>query len=795
MLFNRRDMLKATAAAAALAGAGARAEDLGTPVAARSRPFPLDAVRLLPSLYRDALSSNRRYLMSLEPDRLLHNFRLHAGLVPKAALYGGWESDSIAGHTLGHYLSALSLLHAQMGDAQAPHRVRYIVTELSACQATDGYVGGFTRRRGEIFEDGRFAMEEVKRGDIRARIFDLNGAWSPLYNWHKLMAGLLDADRYCGEKTAIAVASRLGAYIEGMFAALGDAQVQQVLLCEYGGLNESFAELYARTHDRRWLALSRRLYDRRILDPLAEGHDELANQHANTQIPKLIGLQRLYELTGEGRHHQAARFFWETVTSRYSYVIGGNADREYFTAPRTISTHITEQTCESCNTYNMLKLTRQLYAAEPRAVYFDYYERAHFNQILAQHHPHTGMFAYMMPLMAGTHREFSSPTADFWCCVGSGMESHAKHGDSIYWHAGDTLYVNLYIASTLHWAEQRSHFELHTEYPLDDRVELRVRERLQSTPLTLALRVPGWCTQPRLALNGREMVAPVRDGYIELRRQWHSGDIAVLTLPRLLWIEPTPDDPKTIAILQGPMVLAADLGDVAQKWVGPAPALVGTSLLSQIEVNADKPPSFVTRRLGRPGDFVLRPFTLQYERSSAVYFRHLDEAEWQSEQTRHRDEEARERDVAARVVDAIVLGDISAEHDHQLEARISNAVVYRGRLGRDARAGGYFELRLATRPEQLILQASYWGEEADRHFSIMLDGTEVARETLNAAHAGEFFDRHYPLPLNLTSGKSSVIVRVQPIGNVTAGPVFGMRLLQVEPLSAVAPGVPVTSAG
>ena len=204
------------------------------------------------------------------------------------------------------------------------------------------------------------------RGDIRSRGFDLNGAWSPLYNWHKVLAGLLDADRYCGEKTAVDVATRLGGYIESLFAELTPAQVQQVLLCEYGGLNESFAELHARTGQLRWLALSRKLFDQKVLQPLIEGRDELANLHANTQVPKLIGLHRLYELTGERDYARAAGFFWDLVTSRYSYVIGGNADREYFQAPLSISRHITEQTCESCNTYNMLKLTRQLYAAHVR---------------------------------------------------------------------------------------------------------------------------------------------------------------------------------------------------------------------------------------------------------------------------------------------------------------------------------------------------------------------------------------------------------------------------------------------
>ncbi len=758
-------------------------------------PFPLEAVRLRPSPYLSALESNRAYLLSLEPDRLLHNYRINAGLEPRAAIYGGWESDTIAGHTLGHYLSALSLLHAQTGDPEAPRRVSYIVSELAECQAQsgDGFVAGFTRRRGAVIENGRFAMEEMRRGDIRARAFDLNGAWSPFYNWHKLMAGLLDADRHCSEKAAIDVASRLGAYIESLFAALSESQVQQVLLCEYGGLNESFAELHARTGQARWLAMARKLYDRKVLQPLAEGRDELAHLHANTQVPKLIGLQRLYELTGERDYGRAAGFFWDLVTSRYSYVIGGNADREDFQAPLSISTHITEQTCESCNTYNMLKLTRQLYAVRPRAEYFDYYERAHFNHIMAQHNPQTGMFAYMVPLMSGSHRQFSSPFDDFWCCVGTGMESHAKHGDSIYWRSADALYVNLYIASLLTWTEQQSTLELVTSYPFEDRIDLRILQRGRSDPMTVALRVPGWCSIPDVALNGRPLPIRSHAGYIRVRRVWRAGDVLTLTLPRSLRIEPTADDPRTVALLYGPMVLAADLGSAAAKWEGPAPALIGARPLQHVHSKPGEAAAFVTEDLARPCELTLRPFTLQYERNTAVYFRHFDESEWAMEQVRHREEQTRRGDLAARSADAIDLGEVEAEREHRLDAKFSYPVIYRGRTGRDARAGGYFQFSFTARPGPLVLQASYWGEERDRSFLVKIDGVEIARERLTGDHPGEFFERDYEIPIQLTKEKTEITVRFEPESNVSAGPVFGARLLTCP--AAMRPSTRIARAG
>jgi DUF1680 family protein len=787
---DRRRVLQFGASAAVLLASGSRG---AAPQRDATGPgpleaFPLEAVRLLPSMYLAAVESNRAYLESLEPDRLLHNYRLHAGLAPRGALYGGWESDSIAGHTLGHYLSALSLLHAQTGDAEAARRVAYIVAELAECQAqsSDGYLGGFTRRRDNAFEDGKLAMEEVKRGDIRARGFDLNGAWSPLYNWHKLMAGLLDADRYCGATEAIAVATRLGGYIEGMFAGLDDAQIQSVLLCEYGGLNESFALLHVRTNDPRWLALARKLYDRKVLQPLSAGRDELANLHANTQVPKLIGLERLYEITGESHYHRAARYFWELVTSRYSYVIGGNADREYFQAPLTISKHITEQTCESCNTYNMLRLTRQLYARDPQARYFDYYERAHFNHIMAQHHPATGMFAYMVPLMSGAHREFSSPTDDFWCCVGTGMESHAKHGDSIYWHARAALYINLYIPSRLTWQEQATTLELSTDYPLGERIEVRFLEHAELEPLTLALRIPAWCLGPELVLNGAAVPVRPHDGYVRIRRAWRRGDVLALILPFGLRLEPTADDSKTVALLYGPMVLAADLGAASEKWQGTAPVWVGATPLDHVRMQDARTATFATRHLGRPEDLTLRPFTLLHDRNTAVYFRRFDERGWSREEVRVQAEQIRQRELDARSADVVDLGDPQAERDHELDAKLSNAVVYRGRNGRDARAGGYFQFSAATAGAPLALQASYWGEERERRFVIKVDGIIIAREQLNGEHPGEFFERIYDIPSELTRDKARVIVRFEPEVNVSAGPVFGVRLLRdtVPPIAS-----------
>lgn len=751
--------------------------------AATADPFPITAVRLKPSPFLDAVNANLKYLHKLEPDRLLHNFRKHAGLDPKGEVYGGWESDSIAGHTLGHYLTACSLTHAQTGDAVAKQRVEYIVKELAECQskAPDGYVAGFTRRKGKEFENGRVIFDEIMAGDIRSAGFDLNGSWVPFYTWHKLFAGLLDADQHCGNKQAIEIAVKLAGFIDGVFAKLNDEQVQKMLNCEHGGMNESMAELYVRTKDKRWLALAERIRHNRTLGPMFEQKDALHNLHANTQIPKVIGLARLHELTKKAEYATAAKFFWNTVTTKYSYVIGGNADRESFQGPNTISKHITEQTCESCNTYNMLKLTRHLFAWEPRSEYFDYYERAHFNHMLAHQDPKTGMFAYMIPLMSGTARSFSSEFNDFWCCVGSGIESHAKHGESIYWHSGDQLYVNLYIPSTLEWKEHGSAFELSTEYPLSEDIKFTVSKVGKASEFPIAFRIPSWAGNATVAVNGK--LVPTRPyllGYVTIKRKWKKGDNVTLKLPMKPRFEATNDDPNVVALLNGPLVLAADLGDAKKPFDGIAPALVGSDLLGALSPTAERS-TFVSNKIGRPGDLTFRPFYSQWDRRTAVYFRKFTDEEWKAEEAAFAAEQARLKDLQARSVDVMHLGEMQAERDHSLNSAISYPVAYRGKNGRDARSGGFFEFTAKVSEEPLVLKATYWGEERKRLFHILIDGKRIASETLGYNKPGEFVEIDYSIPMELLRGKKTVTVRFEPETGSAAGPVFGCLIFRPKP--------------
>jgi hypothetical protein len=747
----------------------------------------LSAVRLLPSDYATAVEVNRGYLLSLSPDRFLHNFRKYAGLEPKAPVYGGWESDTLAGHTLGHYMSALVLMHAQIGNSECRRRADYIVNELAMVQKRrgTGYVGALGRRRKDnTIVDGEEIFPELMRGQIESSGFDLNGAWSPLYTVHKLFAGLLDIHAGWSNPRAMAVAVGLAGYFEKVFASLDDAQMQQMLACEYGGLNESYAELFARTGDRRWLVVAERLYDRKVLGPLAAQVDQLANLHANTQVPKLIGLARLHELTGKPEQAAAARFFWKTVTRHHSYVIGGNADREYFSAPDTISTHITEQTCEHCNSYNMLKLTEHLFSWSPDGAWFDFYERAHLNHVMAAHDPTTGGFTYMTPLMTGAERAYSSPADDpFWCCVGTGMESHAKHGAAIFWEGEGTLLVNLYIPARARWRTRDADLKMETRYPFESSSRLTLERLRRPALFTIALRVPAWARQQgvTLSINGNPATVTMHNGYAVVARRWQEGDVIAITIPLELRTETALGEPERICVLRGPMVLAADLGPASANWNGLDPALVSDeTLLAKFTASDEGSATYETHDLVRPSDLMFVPFYRQYARSSAVYFRRFSEDAWQAEELNFVAEQKRLSDLDRQSVDVIHIGEMQPERDHNLKAQRSYPITYRGRNGRDARSGGFFEFDMLVKPAALILEVSYWGEERARDFDITVDDELLATQHLGAEHPGQFFDVEYLLPQVLTRDKQRVRVKFTPHEGNTAGPVFGVRLVSAD---------------
>ena len=472
-----------------------------------AKPFPLSAVRLTDSPFSQNMDRCSAYLLSLEPDRLLFGFRNEAGLAPKGECYGGWEAQGVAGHSLGHYLSGVSMAFAATGDARFKERADYIVEELARCQQAqgDGFVSAIPK--------GREAFEKIRAGEVKAEPFNLNGIWVPWYTQHKLLAGLLDAHAHTGNAQALEIAVAFARYAQGVTENLTDEAWQTMLSCEHGGMNESLAELYARTGDDSFLALSRKFHHRAVLEPLGKGKDILPGLHGNTQIPKMVGVARRYELAQDPDDRIIAEFFWDRVTRHHSYVTGGHSLDEHFGDPDHLAGRLGPRNTETCNTYNMLKLTQHLFSWDCSPEKADFYERALYNHILASQDPRDGMVCYYIPLQAGLHKTYSTPFDSFWCCTGTGMENHVRYGEAIYFHSDDALYVNLFIPSELTWAERGVTLRQETSLPgiRRDAPSPSPDSIVKPSPFICAC-LPGPPALPEAAVNGepRQRLHPSR---------------------------------------------------------------------------------------------------------------------------------------------------------------------------------------------------------------------------------------------------------------------------------------------
>ncbi len=773
MIVTRRLLLAGTSIAA-MAGPAIAATSAVPISGVRVTPVPARHVHLKPSVFADAFAANRRYLLSLDPERLLHNFYLSAGLPAPKPGYGGWESRGIAGHSLGHWLSGCALTIANTGDRQLAASLDHALAEMARIQAAhgDGYCGGTTVDRDGKTIDGKIVFEEVRRGDIRSGGFDLNGGWVPLYTWHKVHAGLLDAHNLANNPRALPIAIGLATYLAGVLEPLDDAQMQRVLAAEHGGLNDTYAETYALTGNPRWRAMAEKIRHKAVLDPLTAQQDRLAGLHANTQIPKLIGLARLHEVTGNPNHATAARFFHQRVTQHHSYAIGGNSEREHFGQPDQLSKRVTEATCEACNSYNMLKLTRHLYGWQPRADWFDFYERVQLNHILAHQRPDTGQFVYFMPLAAGARRSYSTGEESFWCCVGSGMESHAKHADSIYWQDPRTLYVNLYIPSSLDLADRGLALDLDTKMPMEGAATLTVR-RAPRTATALALRLPGWTRNPMVELNGKPAPAVMRDGYAVIARRWQAGDTVRLTLPMALVAEPMPDDPTMVSFRHGPLVLAADMGPAAKPFEDLGPALV-VSGAPAAALSGGKGLRYAAKSaLGE--DLTLSPFFPQYDRRTAVYFPTFTPERWGTEKAAYVAAQQRYRALARRTVDTMYLGEMQPERDHAFTASNSEAIQINGRSARQLKPGETMAMTLARRPGPAVLRVVYWGHDVDRDIAISVDGQPLVTETRKGPGRDGFVEVDYPLPSAGAQGKPDAVIGFRAVRGDTI--VYEVRML------------------
>lgn len=521
-------------------------------VTVKATSFDLKDVRLLPGRVHDNLMRDSVWMASIPVDRLLHSFRNNAGVyagleggyesIPKL---GGWESldCDLRGHTTGHLLSAYGLMYAATGSELFKLKGDSLVAGLKEVQDAlgNGYLSAFP--------------EELINRNIRGE-----RVWAPWYTLHKLLAGLIDQYLYADNKQALEMAVGMGDWAYGKLYGLSENTRRLMLRNEFGGINETFYNLYSVTEDNRYKEMAEFFYHNDVIEPLAAGNTDFGTKHTNTFIPKIIGEVRRYELDGEQRSGKVADMFWREMVSHHSFVTGSCSQKEHFFDVSQFSHFINGYTGETCCTYNMLKLSRHQFCLTASPDVADYYERALYNHILGQQDPESGMLCYFMPLLSGAYKVYSTPERSFWCCVGSGFESHAKYGESIYFHDDENLYVNLFIPSRLRWGAKGLALTQTTDFPYSDSVTITIDEAPDER-MGVKLRYPGWSGRPLVKINGKRVsVKSLPSSYINIERSWKAGDKIEVIYPMTLRLEAAPDNEKRGALLYGPVVLAGDMG-------------------------------------------------------------------------------------------------------------------------------------------------------------------------------------------------------------------------------------------
>lgn len=733
-------------------------------------PLPLQQVKLLDGPFKTAMEADKAWLLTLEPDRFLHRFHQNAGFTPKAPIYEGWENTTQSGFCFGHYLSAMSMLYAATGDEQVKAKLEYSISELKRCQDAigTGYVAGIP--------DGEKLWDDIAAGKIEAINPNLNGIWVPWYNLHKLWAGLIDNYLYTGNETAKEIVVGLTDWACDKFKNLTEAQWQTMISCETGGINDALYNTYGLTGDPDHLALAGKFYHKAVLDPLSQQVDQLAGLHANTQVPKVTGAARSYELTGNEKDHTIATYFWDIVRHDHSYCTGGNSNHEHFEEAGRLS--LSTETTETCNTYNMLKLTRHLFAWNPKAEYMDYYERALYNHILASQNPETGMVVYFLPLMYNSVKSFSTPETSFWCCVGTGMENHVKYAESIYSENTDELYVNLFIASELDWQRQGMTITQTTTFPESDATRLEITAA-SPKELTFHIRYPEWATAGyTVKVNGeaQPLASATPGSYVSLKRTWNNGDVIEIEMKKSLRTELLLGDEHKTAILNGPIVLAGETNPMDKTIVLLKEGEDVSDWVKPVDGTADRFQS----ASGYPADVDFLPLYKKVEGYYAVYFDCYGEDEWEDVKEEYEQEEEEQKEIERLTLDLFRPNEQQQEIDHNFQGQ--NVAKGEGNMGMkwcDASDGGYFSFDMKVNPAlpaKLVL--TYWGSDGGgRRFDIMVDDNLVFTEELVAEWPNLYFDRTYHIPFHLTQGKEKVTVKLQAHAGNKAGGIFRARMM------------------
>lgn len=770
----------------------------GISTAEKVRMFPLSDVKLLDSQFKRGDDLNVEVLLKYDVDRLLAPYLKEAGLQPKAQSYSNW--DGLDGHVGGHYLSALALAYASTGNEECKRRADYMVDELKRCHDANGngYVGGVPGSK-EMWEN-------VKNGDGGA----VASRWVPWYNVHKMYAGLLDAWKHTGNEDARKLFLDFCDWGIDVISGLDNIQMEKMLDTEFGGMNESYADAYELTGDSKYLEAAKRFSHKRIFDNMAHRTDNLDNMHANTQVPKAVGYQRVAELTGDPAYTTAGEFFWETVTGNRSLSIGGNSRREHFPSAKGCVEYTEEREGpESCNTYNMLKLTEGLFRMQPQGKYADFYERALYNHIRSTQHPGHGGYVYFTSARPRHYRVYSQPNQAMWCCVGTGMENHGKYGEFIYAHGEDDVYVNLFIPSKLDWKDKGISLTQTTQFPEQESTRLSITVKKPKT-FTLKIRRPGWLADaPSVKINGKA-VANLNvgdDSYISITRKWKNGDVVEMEMPMAAHIEKMPNVPDFISVIYGPVVLASRHGseDLAGlvaddgRWshiahgtllpLSGAPVITGTEAqiaekLSRMTPVDGKPLHFTVPGLFAQKEYAsleLEPFAGIHDSRYSFYWQSMTDEDYTANLKKREEDEKARLELDRRTVDLVILGEQQPEADHRMKEKNTFKGNAHDESFRGINKDGFLSLEMAPAGNQnLTVDLRVWGDEqGDCGLTVSVEGKEIGRENLSGKwNEKAFRNLTFAIPEELVEGKDNITLTIAPISGNRIPGIYEVRLLR-----------------
>lgn len=765
--------------------------------------FPLGDITLLDGPLKHARDLNVQVLLKYDCDRMLAPYRKEAGLQPRKPSYPNW--DGLDGHVGGHYLTALAI-NAATGNEECRKRMEYMISELQLVLDANNqrheawchnYIGGVpnSAKMWTAFSKGDFGP--------------FFGTWAPFYNIHKMYAGLRDAWLYCGNEQAKNLFLKFCDWAVDITRDLNDEQMERMLGNEHGGMNEVLADAYAITGEQKYMDCARRFSHRMLLVPLENGKDCLDNMHANTQIPKVIGYQRIAELAHDVQYHNASEYFWEIVTRQRSLAFGGNSRREHFPTKENCIDYINDiDGPESCNTYNMLKLTEDLNRVKPNGMYGDFYETAMFNHILSAQHPQHGGYVYFTPARPRHYRNYSAPNKAMWCCVGTGMEDHGKYGQFVWTHdkgvkaENDALYVNLFVASELNWKDRKMVIRQQTAFPYAETSVVEVAKGKGT--FILKVRKPSWCDNFTVKGVGFDADSYEENGFVCIKRKWKKGDQVKISMPMHAYIKPMVNVPQYVAIMYGPIMLGMKTGNEDMRSLIADDSRFGQYAGGK-KLALDKAPILLPKHLddiakdlkpipGKPLHFKLathmenaiegelQPFFEIHDSRYMMYWLALGENDYKAYMQKLADEEKARQALENRTVDKVSPGEQQPETDHRMETDNSDKGNTEGVFFRDAKDGHYFSYLMQTKGEtDLSLQLKFWGQDEWRtsEFDIYIDDRLLT--SVNNSHrwrTTQFKTVDYAIPSELVKGKKEVRVKFVAHKGKQVGQIYGVRLVK-----------------